>query len=98
MAYANLKELANVSMATNLLAITYLFQIDGNFAITRAVFEMLSDSKGNPESYLRGLPACFGSGYIKGMYLEDGKRLDLDFKDGKITRSRLYSTEDLKNA
>ena len=74
------------------------FQIDGNFAITRAVFEMLSDSKGNPESYLRGLPACFGSGYIKGMYLEDGKRLDLDFKDGKITRSRLYSTEDLKNA
>ena len=72
------------------------FQIDGNFAFTRALLEMLSDTKGSPESYLRGIPARYACGYVKGMFLEGGRRLDLVFRDGKVISSKIYETENNK--
>ena len=66
------------------------FQIDGNFAFTAAVCEMLVQEIDGEVVALPALPKEIKCGSAKGIRLRGNKKVDLAFKDGKITEFRIY--------
>lgn len=66
------------------------FQIDGNFAFTAAVCEMLVQDIDGEIVALPALPKEIKSGCARGIRLRGNKKVDLTFKDGKITEFKVY--------
>ena len=66
------------------------FQIDGNFGGCAGVLEMLVRSTAEGVEALPALPSAWPSGKIKGVRTRTGQTLDLSWKDGKVTRFKLY--------
>ena len=64
------------------------FCIDGNFAGTAGVMEMLIQSTADSVNPLPALPVAWKDGYIKGVRTRTGEIVDLEWKDGKVTRLR----------
>jgi alpha-L-fucosidase 2 len=67
------------------------FQIDGNFAGTAGIIEMLMQSHNNEIHLLPALPDAWKSGSIKGIVAKGNFTVDINWKEGKLNTATIVS-------
>jgi len=67
------------------------FQIDGNFGGSAGVIEMLMQSTENRIQLLPALPDVWSEGSVKGICARGGFELAFNWKDGNVSKVRVYS-------
>lgn len=95
-AYANLKLLITKSTLPNMFDLCPPFQIDGNLGGPAAITEMLVQSTENEIGVLRALPQQWPSGSLKGVRVRGGGKVDITWKEGRLTELRLQSDHTMK--
>ena len=87
----NLKILITTSTLPNMFDLCPPFQIDGNLGGPAAITEMLVQSTPDEITVLPALPHQWSSGRLKGVRVRGGGKVDIAWKDGRLTELRLQS-------
>jgi alpha-L-fucosidase 2 len=73
------------------------FQIDGNLGGPAAIAEMLIQSTPEEIHVLPALPWQWPSGSLKGVRVRGGGKVDITWKEGRLTELRLQSDHAMKS-
>ena len=95
-AYANLKLLITNSTLPDMFDLCPPFQIDGNLGGPAAIAEMLVQSTDSEIRVLPALPPQWPSGSLNGVRVRGGGKLDLEWKDGHLTKLALSCDHPIK--
>jgi alpha-L-fucosidase 2 len=89
-AYHYLNTLLTRSTYENLWSAHPPFQIDGNFGGAAGLANMMVQDRNGEIKILPAMPAQFGTGYVKGLRIKNGKTVDINWEDGELESYRIY--------
>lgn len=95
-AYTNLKLLLTQMTLPNMFDLCPPFQIDGNLGGPAAMMEMLVQSTPDEITLLPALPSQWPEGSLKGVRVRGGGKVDIYWKDGRLTKFSLRISRDAR--
>jgi alpha-L-fucosidase 2 len=70
------------------------FQIDGNFGGSAGIAEMLIQSQNECIVFLPAIPSAWNTGYFKGLRVQGGGEVSLQWENGQVQKAELRATTD----